>query len=429
MSFYSSIKKIIPVFLICLFFGLSGITEGQSIKELENQIDSQKDKLRAIDAEIARQQQAITEVVGESKTLNSALQQLTASRNALETQIKRTKGTIDTLELEIQKSGLQIGETEASINQKKRVIGQTLRSQFQNADQSMLEHFLVHGDLTTAWEDIDTLSFFNEKISESIRDLEDEKVELKEYQEEQAEKQSALSFEKDLLASEQEGVISAQQEKDALLKKTQNKESEYRKLLAEKVAQRQAFEAELFAAEQRLEEALSASEIPDSSVESLLMWPTKIGPISQYFGKTSSSGRLYASGTHNGIDIAVAEGTRLYATQSGTVKGLGNTDAYPGCYSYGKWILIEHDNGLSTLYAHLSSHTVKTGQRVAVGDVVGLSGNTGYSTGPHLHFTLFASQGVQIQQYSQSRGCTQASIPLTTKKGAYLDPMEYLPAR
>ena len=78
------------------------------------------------------------------------------------------------------------------------------------------------------------------------------------------------------------------------------------------------------------------------------------------------------------------------------IVGTGNTDEPRGCYSYGKWILIKHENGLSTLYAHLSLIKVNAGETVNTGDIIGYSGNTGYSTGPHLHLTVYATQGVKI---------------------------------
>lgn len=96
------------------------------------------------------------------------------------------------------------------------------------------------------------------------------------------------------------------------------------------------------------------------------------------------------------------------------------------CYSYGKWILIKHDNGLSSMYAHLSLIKATEGDRVSTGDIIGYSGNTGYSTGPHLHFGVYASQGVKIVQYTNSINCKNAVIPVADLK-AYLDPMDYLP--
>src|SRR3989338_9133501 len=136
-------------------------------------------------------------------------------------------------------------------------------------------------------------------------------------------------------------------------------------------------------------------------------------------------------------------GTAVKSVLSGTVQGTGNTDEMnaqlrregkPICGSYGRWILIDHDNGLSSVYGHMSSSVVSQGTRVETGQVIGYSGGTpgvngsGYSTGPHLHLGLFASQGVEIRQFTTSRNCKHTIVPVALGPSAYLDPLDYLPA-
>jgi len=85
---------------------------------------------------------------------------------------------------------------------------------------------------------------------------------------------------------------------------------------------------------------------------------------------------------HEGIDIAVGEGTPVRAAAAGTV-------IYAGWMSgYGNLVAVDHGNGLSTAYAHNSSLAVSVGQSVAAGEIVSYSGNTGNSTGPHVHFEV-----------------------------------------
>ncbi|HEY4508236.1 MAG TPA: M23 family metallopeptidase, partial [Candidatus Paceibacterota bacterium] len=109
----------------------------------------------------------------------------------------------------------------------------------------------------------------------------------------------------------------------------------------------------------------------------------------------------------------------------GTVKGAGNTDTVCPGASYGKWVLIEHANGLSTLYAHLSLIKVSEGQEVATGETVGYSGETGYATGPHLHFTVYATQGVRIMNRKSAVCGGTYRMPIADLK-AYLNPLKYL---
>lgn len=91
-----------------------------------------------------------------------------------------------------------------------------------------------------------------------------------------------------------------------------------------------------------------------------------------------------ASGFHNGTDIATNVGTPIKSPADGKVVAVFFDNTYGGGYS----LVIEHDNGYRTGYAHLSGFHVQTGETVKQGQIVADSGNTGYSTGPHLHFTL-----------------------------------------
>lgn len=112
-----------------------------------------------------------------------------------------------------------------------------------------------------------------------------------------------------------------------------------------------------------------------------LIWPTK-GRVVSPFGY-----RIHPvydiEHFHTGIDIANSFGTPVYATAYGVVK-------YAGWQSgYGKVVVIEHKFGYTTVYAHLSSIKVKLGQKVSRGDLIGLVGDTGTTTGPHLHYEVW----------------------------------------
>ncbi|MDR0491251.1 MAG: peptidoglycan DD-metalloendopeptidase family protein [Oscillospiraceae bacterium] len=85
---------------------------------------------------------------------------------------------------------------------------------------------------------------------------------------------------------------------------------------------------------------------------------------------------------HTGVDIAASYGAKIVAADSGTVI----TSSYNS--SYGNYVVVSHGNGKTTLYAHLSSRSVSSGQAVSKGQTVGLAGSTGVSTGPHLHFEV-----------------------------------------
>ena len=198
-----------------------------------------------------------------------------------------------------------------------------------------------------------------------------------------------------------------------------------------KQAQKDAFERELLQFETQLNTVINAASLPKTG-SGVLAWPLDQIKVTQYFGKTdfaTANPQVYNGSGHNGVDFRASIGTKIKASSSGVVSGTGNSDLVRGCYSYGKWVLIKHPNGLSTLYAHLSLPTVSVGHEVATGETIGYSGNTGYTTGPHLHFGVYATEGVKVTTLTSkmSKNCVGAVIPVASLN-AYLNPLSYLPS-
>ncbi|WP_030939561.1 M23 family metallopeptidase [Streptomyces sp. NRRL S-646] len=107
-----------------------------------------------------------------------------------------------------------------------------------------------------------------------------------------------------------------------------------------------------------------------------------VAPISNSYVSTGykASSSLWSSGSHTGIDFHAASGTAVHAVGAGTVVEAGWGGAY------GNQIVIKMADGMYTMYGHLSSIGVSVGQTVTPGQQIGLSGSTGNTTGPHLHF-------------------------------------------
>src|SRR5262249_2051532 len=105
------------------------------------------------------------------------------------------------------------------------------------------------------------------------------------------------------------------------------------------------------------------------------------------------------------------------AADDGVIDATANEDLYCPHGAYGKFITIKHPNGLTTLYGHLSKVLVTAGQSVKRGQLIAYSGNTGDVTGPHLHFTVFATAPYYIDK---SKSC--GPLP----EGGDLDPSGYL---
>lgn len=95
-----------------------------------------------------------------------------------------------------------------------------------------------------------------------------------------------------------------------------------------------------------------------------------------------SSGSSWSSGSHTGVDFSASSGTPVKAVTSGEVVKAGNGGAY------GNEVVIKHDDGKYSQYGHLTSSSVEVGQQVGTGDRIAVSGSTGNSTGPHLHFEI-----------------------------------------
>lgn len=109
--------------------------------------------------------------------------------------------------------------------------------------------------------------------------------------------------------------------------------------------------------------------------------PNHTGVVTQWFGEHPEWYARYDMAGHNGIDYGVPVGTNVIAASGGIA------DVYTDPTGYGLHIVVQND-AYRTLYAHLSKAMVRDGQEVKAGETIGLSGNTGNSTGPHLHFGL-----------------------------------------
>ena len=122
----------------------------------------------------------------------------------------------------------------------------------------------------------------------------------------------------------------------------------------------------------------SCGEIYEGPIgDGVFVWPAVSSLISGY---------RYTPGIHEAIDIGGAEGSAIYASDTGVVVYSGWSE-----YGYGNMVVIDHGNGWQTAYAHLQYTSVGCGQAIYRGDTIGALGNTGNSTGPHLHFEMLSN--------------------------------------
>ena len=224
-------------------------------------------------------------------------------------------------------------------------------------------------DFLSRLEKVNTILEYDKKTLAEYKtekaDLEAKKAELEDSKKLQEDTLATLKSDKaenERLASEAESYFSKLSNDKAAATAEYNKAKAAEEALD---AQLQAMLAQI--ANQNSSQVTAAGEY---------MWPLPAGGyISCYFGDTDPGGR-----PHYAMDIAISAGTPIYASNDGSVV----TATWHS--SYGNYILLDHGNGKSTLYAHCSGLAVSSGQSGSKGQVIGYVGSTGYSTGNHLHF-------------------------------------------
>ncbi|QQR65154.1 peptidoglycan DD-metalloendopeptidase family protein [Candidatus Kaiserbacteria bacterium] len=432
IAFFNSVC--VHLLMVSVLFSVSlPITHAATEAEvLQTEINERNSRLKEIEQEIAGYQTELKKVGGTKNTLQKAISSLELERKKVQSDIKYTQNKIGATDLEIDKLALEIDVTEASITLNQRAVSETIQMLSETDDRSFIEVLLEYDNVSEFWGRIDELEQMRLVMREKLTDLSAEKELLSGQFATQTHKREQLLGLKEQYSDQNEVLVDNSTQKSRLLSATKNKEVEYQKLLKAKKTEYDAVLKEMRDFESKLQFILDPNTIPARGTQ-VFNWPVSNVVITQLFGGTEFAkqnasvygGRAY----HPGVDFGVPTGSKIMAPLSGTVRATGNTDAVPGCYSWGKWTLVDHANGLSTLYAHQSVISVVPGQQVATGEIIGYSGNTGYSTGPHLHFTVYAKAGVSVRKFNEIKAvtsCGAATTPVAASD-AYIDPMVYLP--
>jgi murein DD-endopeptidase MepM/ murein hydrolase activator NlpD len=402
------------------------------MEKLQTEIRDRGNRLQEIEKEIAKFESALKEVGAEKKTLQNAINQLELERKKVQADIAYTEQKIDATDLEISKLILEIESTESNITENKAAISEIIRYMYRTTDTNLIEILLSHDQFSDFLQTLDANQTVQERMAEKVDLLEELQVTLEKKRSETESVRGSLVGLKDQYTDQSSVLANNKAEQAELLVATRNEEANYQKILKDKQAAREQIIKEVRDFEAKLQFILDPNTIPAPGT-AVFAWPVQNVIITQFFGGTEFARRNAAAyggrAYHPGVDFGAPRGTQILAPLAGTVRATGNTDLVPGCYSWGKWTLIDHANGLSTLYAHQDVISVTPGQRVATGEVIGYVGNTGFSTGPHLHFTLYAKDGVTVRQFNEIKtvtSCGPATTPVAATE-AYIDPMLYLP--
>lgn len=322
--------------------------------------------------------------------LKAQLSGLTNDLSALQKQISLLDSQIEAQQDEIDAQEELLTELTQMIADKTIELEESERQQAEQYDQlrSRLRYMVEHGttsslsillssdsfsDFLNRYEIIRQISLRDENLFEQLkairdkvltekRELEDTKKEAEDTKAQMEANKAELEAQMEAKRKQMESIQLAQKNvKDAYTAMIETEDelmAQYKKAAAEYAAQ-------------------------STYVGGTFMWPLPAGNnvVTCKYGMRTHpiTGKRKL---HTGVDLRAATGTKVYAANKGTVTTSGYSSAW------GNYIIISHGGGITTLYAHLSKRSVSKDDKVKQGDIIGYSGNTGYSTAPHLHFEI-----------------------------------------
>ncbi|MGB4834245.1 MAG: peptidoglycan DD-metalloendopeptidase family protein [Candidatus Moraniibacteriota bacterium] len=388
--------------------------------EQQDALDDRQDELDDIKAKI----KAYKEIVGlkqrQGAVLGDQIEGLEAQAKMLELQIGQNQQALAEIQSDVQILAERISQKEGFIVKQRDILSEIMRGYY--ADQSTLipSEFIVNASrVANPLQESEWKSETGAKVSEVLSSLKSLREGLKSEHAALLDKEKAADTLRLQLEEQDSRLDSTKENKAKLLAKTQSEVQKYDALVDDLEKQREEIENEIESLESGKIDALDTKDLP-SFTKGLLSYPLKKVILTQSYGKTSfakKSGFYGKTGFHNGVDFAATVGTSVMAAADGKIIAIGNN----GQYAYGRYIAVDHGNGLVTMYGHLSSVTRKLGDKVKRGDTIAKSGNTGNSTGPHVHFSVFSAKSFDVvpSKYVKS----VKDIPV----GATVNPKSYLP--
>jgi len=244
-------------------------------------------------------------------------------------------------------------------------------------------------DLLGRLSDIQLVVDYDQKILDDLRAI---KAAIKEKQEHQEELKASTEAAKETLVAQKADLTKQREEANRLVQEIKAAEEEYAAVLQEVENEEERIQKEIVKKTEEL-----AIQMGWTNTVGGYIWPcTTSRRITSPMG-SRYTGIPGASTNHKGVDIGgVGYTSKVLATKAGVVI----TSKYSN--SYGNYVVISHGRGNTTLYAHMSSRSVKEGDVVSQGQTIGITGSTGISNGPHIHYEI-------------------------TENGSRVDPLQYLP--
>lgn len=410
--------RAILVFILIVFFIFAPFHKNNAnaslIDDLKKLIQEKTEEIKKLEQESAKYKENLDKTKETKNTLKNQISVLTNEINNLNLNVRKTQAQISETDLMIDLLGQDIVKKSNELVESKKQMSQVLRLLYEHDKKNLLAMVLSSKTFSQALNQQEYLNSLNGEITSYFEKVNNLKSSLEDSKKSQEDKKTSLDELKDRLNDQKEIVVMQAGKKNELLKETKNQEVEYQKILSNLDKQRKSIEEEIGKFEVELQKAIDKSKLPVG--KGILKYPVDNIRLTQNYGMTSyAKSGAYNGSIHNGIDFGGPVGTPVKSADNGEVVGVGDN----GRYAYGKWISIKHENGLVTLYGHLSLQKVKKGQIVKSGDLIGYIGATGYVTGPHLHFTVYAPDSFTLYQ---STKVSWLWIPI----GAPLNPFDYL---
>ncbi|MFZ5391400.1 MAG: murein hydrolase activator EnvC family protein [Patescibacteria group bacterium] len=364
-------------------------SQASSVDDLNEQIKNKQAQLADLKKQIDTYRSAIAEKQSQSNSLKKQLTVLDDKIAQAELDIKSKELSLSTVTLQIQAVTLDIGRHEQSIADKSLKIGEIIRQLYQNDRKSLLEIIALNSSFGKYFDQLSYLEELQRNLQQQTNQLQTTKTELEHQQ------QSLALYKADLLKAkndleEARGLLGSElNTKQYILRQTKESESRYQNLLIQAVQEQQKANSEISGLEQEVRRRLKSQGLSSlDKMDTNFIWP--VNPykgISTYFNDPTYIFRKYFE--HGAIDIPNPQGSPIKASAAGYVARA--KDAGLG-YSY---IMIVHNNGLASVYGHVSRIDVEENSFVTKGQIIGaiggMPGTRGagrLTTGPHLHFEI-----------------------------------------
>lgn len=370
------IAAVVAVLLALLMFGGVVVSSLQAFAITKSEVDALKNKVAAATAKKKELKNQLSSLNSDLSALEQQIALLDSQIEAQEDEIAAQEELLAQLEQLIADKTIELKDSEEQQARQYDRMKDRVRYMAEHDNTSYLSILLASesfSDFLNRWEIIKQISVRDEELFEELKLIRDkvsaEKDELEAAQAEAQETKTQMEANMAELETQRAAKIKQQEA-------AQNARNAANKAYAEIIEK----EDDLMEEYKKAAAQLAAQS---TYVGGKFMWPLPAANnvVTCPYGmrKHPITGKYKL---HTGVDLRCSTGTKVYAANAGTVTTSGYSSAW------GNYIIINHGGGYTTLYAHLSRRSVAKGDKVKQGDVIGQSGNTGYSTAPHLHFEI-----------------------------------------